>query len=129
MFHQRRQHTMTYNNNIQRHEEALQRYLEDHIDEMEIINLHKKCNKKARKISQPEKVSGLPGLIDDPSKEGQKPKKASRPSDGKKTATKAGKKVKKASQLKKAPKSPEFIDSKIFYVILKGVAHYVTLLG
>ena len=42
---------------------------------------------------------------------GQKPKKASRPSDRKKTTTKAGKKVKKASQLKKAPKSPEFIDS------------------
>ena len=29
----------------QRHEEALQRYQEDHADEMEIINLHKRCNK------------------------------------------------------------------------------------
>ena len=29
----------------QRHEEAMQRYQEDHADEMEIINLHKRCNK------------------------------------------------------------------------------------
>ena len=27
------------------HEEALQRYQEDHMDEMEIVNLHKRCNK------------------------------------------------------------------------------------
>ena len=38
-------------------------------------------------------------------------KKASRPSDRKKTATKAGKKVKKTPQREKAPKSPEFFDS------------------
>ena len=57
------------------------------------------------------KVSGSPGFIDDPSEEGQKPKKASRSSDGKKATKKAGKKVKKISQPKKAPKSPEFIDS------------------
>ena len=37
----------------QRHEEAFQKYQEDHADEMKIINLHKKCNKKARKVSQP----------------------------------------------------------------------------
>ena len=101
----------------QRHEEALQRYQEDHTDEMKIINLHQKCKKKARKVSQPKKalsISDEPrkasksfksdeptkvsGPIDDPSEEEQKPKKAV----GKKTATKAG---------KKAPKSPEFIDS------------------
>ena len=35
-----------YKEEKQRHEEALQRYQEDHMDEMEIINLHKKCNKR-----------------------------------------------------------------------------------
>ena len=88
-----------YKEEKQRHEEALQKYQEDHADEMDIINLHKKCNKKARKVSQkaspksdeakktseqsksdePKKVSGS---IDDPSREEKKPKKAS--SDGKK---------------------------------------------
>ena len=87
------------------------------MDEMEIINLHKRCNKKAKKVSQHKKASGsdepkkVPEPIDDSSEEGQRPKKASRLSDGKKTATKAGKKVKKTSKPKKAPKSPEFIDS------------------
>ena len=103
-----------YEEEKQRHEEALQRYQEDHMDKTQIINLHKKCNKKARKVSQPKKASespGSPGLIDDPSKEEQKLKKASRPNYGKKTTTKAGKKVKKISQPKKASKSPEFIDS------------------
>ena len=38
-----------YEEEKRRHEEALQRYQEDNMDEMEIINLHKKCNKKARK--------------------------------------------------------------------------------
>ena len=33
----------------QRYEEALQRYQEDHMDQMEIINLQKRCNKKATK--------------------------------------------------------------------------------
>ena len=87
------------------------------MDEMEIICLHKRCNKKARKTSQPKKapksfksdepkkVPGSPGLIDDPSGDEQKPKKAS------KTTKKSGKKVKKVPQPKKAPKSPEFIDS------------------
>ena len=74
-----------YEEEKQRHEEALQRYQEDHTDEMEIINLHKKCNKKARKVSQPKKASESSKLdepkkvsrpIDDPSKEGQKPKKS-----------------------------------------------------
>ena len=40
-----------YEEEKQRHKKALQRYQEDHTDEMEIINLHKKCNKKARKAS------------------------------------------------------------------------------
>ena len=34
-----------YEEEKQWHEEALQRYQEDHMDEMEIINLHKRCNK------------------------------------------------------------------------------------
>ena len=34
-----------YKEEKQRHEEALQKYQEDHMDEMEIINLYKKCNK------------------------------------------------------------------------------------
>ena len=29
----------------QRHEEAMQRYQEDHMDEAEVIGLHKRCNK------------------------------------------------------------------------------------
>ena len=88
-----------YEEEKQRHEEVLQRYQEDHMDEMEIINLHKKCNKRARKVSQPKKASGstksdepknisespkssepkkVSGLIDDPREERQKPKKVSR---------------------------------------------------
>ena len=33
----------------QRYEEALQRYQEDHMDEMVILNLHKRCNKTGAK--------------------------------------------------------------------------------
>ena len=36
-----------YEEEKRQHEEALKRYQEDHMDEMEIINLHKRCNKKA----------------------------------------------------------------------------------
>ena len=81
------------------------------MDEMEIIKLHKRCNKKARKVSQPEKESKsfkldepkkVSGPTDDPIEEEKKPKKAS--SDGKKTTTKAKKKVKKTSQAKKCTK-------------------------
>ena len=74
------------------------------MDGMEIINLHKRCNKKARKTSQPKKAPKS-------DEEEQKTKKASRSSDGKNAAIKAGKKIKKTPQPKKAPKSPEFIDS------------------
>ena len=93
-----------------RHEEALQRYQEDNMDGMEIINLHKRCNKKARKTPRPKKAPKSP-KSDDSSEEEQKPKKASKSSEGKKVATKAGKKVKKIPQPRKAPKSTEFIDS------------------
>ena len=72
---------------------------------MEIINLHKRCNKKARKTLRSKKVTE-PGLDDSAIEEEQKWS-----SDEKKSVTKAGKKVKKISQSKKAPKSPEFIDS------------------
>ena len=59
------------------------------MDEMEIINLHKKCNKKASKVSQSEKASGSP-KSDEPKKASESPKsnelkKVSRSSDGKKS--------------------------------------------
>ena len=88
-----------YEGEKQRHEEALQRYQEDHADEMEIIKLRKKCNKKDRKVIQPNALSKseepkkLSGPFDNPSEEKQKPKKVS--SDGKRTTANAGKKVKK----------------------------------
>ena len=41
----------------QRRAEELQRYQEDDMDEMEIINLHERCNKKTMKVPQPKKVS------------------------------------------------------------------------
>ena len=64
-----------YKGEKQRHEEALQRYQEDHADEMEIIKLHKKCDKKNRKVLQPKVLSNsdepkkLSEPIDDPNKE------------------------------------------------------------
>ena len=67
-----------YKEEKQRHEEALQRH-QDHADEIEIIKLHKKCNKKDRKVLQSKALtkSDVPKkTIDDPSKEEQKPKKA-----------------------------------------------------
>ena len=102
-----------YEEEKQRHEEAQQRHQEDHMDEMEIINLRKRCNKRTTKVSQPKIALGSTKLdepkkaelIDDLSEEEQEPKKASR------TTAKAGKKVKKTLQHKKAPKSPELIDS------------------
>ena len=67
------------------------------MDEMEIINLHKRCNKKAKKVSQPKKALSksdepkkVSEPVDDPSQEEQKPKKAS--SDGKKDHYKGRKK-------------------------------------
>ena len=94
-----------YEQEKQRHEEAIQRLQEDHTDEMKIIKLHKKCNKKARKVPQkkasgPDEPQKVSDPIDDSSREEKKPKKAS--SNGKKTTTKAG---------KKARRLPEFIDS------------------
>ena len=64
-----------------RHEVALQRYEEDYVDEMEIINLYKKCSKK-----EPKKGS------DDPSKEEQKSKKSDGKNDYYKTSSKSTKK-------------------------------------
>ena len=40
-----------YEEEKRRHEEALQRYQEDHMDEMDIINLHKRCNKTDTKAA------------------------------------------------------------------------------
>ena len=89
-----------YEEEKRRHEEALQRYQEDHMDEMEIISLHERCNKKVSlpkkapfKSDEPKKAPKSPEFIDDPSKEEQTSKKA----DGKKITRKAGKKVKKTS--------------------------------
>ena len=46
-----------YEEEKQRHQEALQRYQEDRADEMEVIKLHKKCNRKDRKALQPKALS------------------------------------------------------------------------
>ena len=48
-----------------RHEEALQRYQQDDMDEMEIINLHKSCNKAKAATKTPPKAprSGRSSLI------------------------------------------------------------------
>ena len=51
-------------------QEAQKRYQEDYMDGMEIINLHKRCNKKAMNVSQPKKIS-----------KSDKPKKVSEPID------------------------------------------------
>ena len=83
-----------YEEEKRRHEEALQIYQEDHMNKMEIINLHKRCNKKARKTSQPKNAPKSPEFVetDDSSEDKQKPKKDPKSSNGKKAATKAGKK-------------------------------------
>ena len=47
-----------YKEEKRRHEEALQRYQEDHMDQMEIINLRKR--NKARQTSQPKKAPKSP---------------------------------------------------------------------
>ena len=94
-----------YEGEQQQQEEGLQGYQDNHAGEMEIIKLHKKCNKKDRKVLQSKAISKsdepkkLSEPIDDPSEEEQKPKKAS--SDGKKTAIRAGKKLERTRSLKK----------------------------
>ena len=82
-----------------RHEEALQRYQEDNMDELELINLHKRCNKKARKTPQPKNATKSP-KSDDSSEEEQNPKKASRSSVGKRPLQKQEKKSKRPHRLK-----------------------------
>ena len=79
------------------------------MDEMEIIGLHKRCNKKARKTSQPKKArkssksdESMPEFADTGLDEDeQKPKNASRSGDGENNATKAGKKLKRHHSQKK----------------------------
>ena len=69
-----------YEEEKQRHEEALQRYQEDNVDEMEIIKLHKKCNKKDKKLLKPKALS----KSDEPKKplfKSDEPKKVSGPID------------------------------------------------
>ena len=64
------------------------------------LTFTKSVTRRTGRVLQPKKASRSP--------KSDEPKKAS--SDGKKIATKAGKKVKKTPQPKKAPKSPEYID-------------------
>ena len=90
-----------YEEEKRRQEEALQRYQEDHIDEMEIINLHKRCNKNKTLRSKKESE---PSLDDSAIEEEQK-----RSSDEKKSAAKAQKKVKKTSQSKKHQNYPNLL--------------------
>ena len=74
-----------YEEEKRRHEEAQQRYEEDHIGEMEIISLHNRCNKKVRqpkkapfKSDEPKKVPESREFIDDPSEEEQNSKNSTR---------------------------------------------------
>ena len=48
----------------QRYEEALQRYQEDHINEVEIIKLHKRCNKTGAKIKNKKRCKSKGRLKD-----------------------------------------------------------------
>ena len=41
-----------YKEEKRRDEEALKRYQEDHMDEMETINLHKRCNKTQKQLQR-----------------------------------------------------------------------------
>ena len=45
-----------YEEEKRRHEEVLQIYQENSVDEMQIIDLQKRCNRKARKAPQPKKT-------------------------------------------------------------------------
>ena len=97
-----------YEEEKQRHEETFQRYQEDHMDEMEIINLHKRCNKKVPqpkkapfKSDEPKKAPEPPEFIGDPSKEEQRFKKV----DGKKVAYKGRKKKLKRPHSRKKHQS------------------------
>ena len=122
------------NNNMKRHCRDMKKIMRT---KWRSLNFTKSVTR--RKVLQPKVLSKLDKprklseTIDDPSEEEQKPKKASTDgkktatkaekkvkktlqpkkasTDGKKTATKAEKKVKKTLQPKKASKSPEFVDT------------------
>ena len=85
-----KKYTILYEEEKRRHEEDLQRYQEDHMDEMEIINLYKRCSKKVRRTPQPKKAPNS----DDSSEKEQRPKK-----------------VNKNPQPLKAPKTSGFVDT------------------
>ena len=70
-------YSLCYEEEKQWHEEALQRYQEDHMDEVEIISLHKRCNRTVRKAPQPKKVPKSPEFIES-SEEEIRSKKASK---------------------------------------------------
>ena len=46
-----KKHKDLYEEEKRRHEETLKRYQEDHMDEMEIFNVHKRCNKTVPKAA------------------------------------------------------------------------------
>ena len=69
-----KKYKVLYEEEKQRHEEALQRYQEDHMDQMEIISLYKRSNKK---VPQPKKASSK---SDGPKKAPKSPKFIDHPS-------------------------------------------------
>ena len=46
-----KKHKYLYEEEKRRHEETLKRCQEDHMDEMEILNVHKRCNKTVPKAA------------------------------------------------------------------------------
>ena len=70
-----KKYKILYEEEKRRNEEDLQRYQEDHMDEMEIINLYKRCNKNVRRTPQSKKAPNS----DESSKEEQRLKKKHSP--------------------------------------------------
>ena len=66
-----KKYRILYEEEKRQNEEDLQRYQEDHMDEMEIINLYKRCNKNVRRTPQSKKAPNS----DESSKEEQRLKK------------------------------------------------------
>ena len=70
-----KKYKILYEEEKQRNEEDLQRYQEDHMDEMEIINHYKRCSKNVRRTPQFKKAPNS----DESSKEEQRLKKKHSP--------------------------------------------------
>ena len=82
-----KKYRILYEEEKRQNEEDLQRYQEDHMDEMEIINHYKRCSKNVRRTPQFKKAPNS----DESSKEEQR--------------------LKKKTQPQKAPKTPGFVDT------------------